>query len=456
MPLSLENYEIESLVAVSREQYKNQIEAFVAHRAIAMESASWLDSIKPTETALSASSLPHQLSGPEDFSSHFTPFVQKKIVPHDAKVFVVGDIHGDIAVLLESLAHLKAYGYLDAAHHIMRDNVYLVFLGDYTNRGSCGVPVVSVLLDLFMKNPDHVFLLRGNHESASSNMRFFQRHHIPTTEYAAVPFLQELAQRFDGYQYPDLLLWYDYLPLVLYLGTKNENGGVDYLTFCHGGLEIGYNPKDFLACSDDEFAMITKLDRKQALDALAGHDDTKHVADQVVRALAIQGNDGCSRYQALHNREDSIDVQAHVQHVTLRLGMLWNNFVTENNAELEFALSPTRWTLYFGRAVTQYLLAQAESSTVRVHGILRGHQHLDEAILQLGLDSMMLTLIKEGKGLVKQWDGMVYTLGASDNITGFHSFLMLTLGQQPAFWSVRHYFKKPDQKDFSFHMTKMF
>ena len=456
MSLLMQNYQIESLVKISHQAFKRQIDAFVAHHAQALSQDTWFDGIKPTAKALGGKAAPHQLSGPEDFSSHFIPFVEKKIVPQDSQIMVFGDIHGDIATLLAALEHLKGQGYIDSELRLVKNNVYFVFLGDYTNRGSYGVPVVSVLLDLFMKNLGHVFLLRGNHESASTNKRFFLRHHAPTTEYAAVPFLRELAERFEGYQYPDLLLWYDYLPLTLYIGCRNAAGGIDYLTFCHGGLEIAYNPKNFLACPDSEFAMITTLDRKGALKQLACHDDTKHVADHIGRALTLQESDGFSRYQALHTQEIPIDAQSHEHHVTLRLGMLWNNFVTENNHELEFALSPTRWTVYLGKAATRYFLNQAQSDKVRILGIFRGHQHVDEAVPALGLNTTMLTDIKDRKGLVKQWDGLVYTLGASDNISGYQSFLMLSLTGQVDSWAVCHYFKKPDQQDFFFNIVNMF
>ena len=40
----------------------------------------------------------------------------------------------------------------------------MVFLGDYTDRGSYGVEVMYVLMRLKVENPDQVWMARGNHE----------------------------------------------------------------------------------------------------------------------------------------------------------------------------------------------------------------------------------------------------------------------------------------------------
>lgn len=447
---------IKALQDIPYDHFKSQIAQFVACQATKMRQSCWVNTITPAETVLRGDIAEYGLCDQQRMSSHFVPFVQKKIIQRDAKVVVIGDIHGDIAVLINILENLVKTGYLDRQYNLMRQDVQMVFLGDYINKGKHSIPVMSVLLDLFIKNPDNVVLLRGNHESVEGCQRFFQRHGKPLTDDAPVPFIHELSEKFAGYTYPDLMIWYDYLPMGLYVGSRDQNGLVDYLNFCHAGLELGYNPKEFLAGSDYDFCMISSLDRNAGLTQLVAQDDTGVFVQQIERALTHQGDGMLTTCQALHKSESLITVETYPDQAGLRMGMLWNNFTTQDNPELEITLSPNRRTWYLGKNVTQKLFENASSECARLHAIFRGHQHMDEFVPELDLKSTMLTSIRHDKGVVKQWQGKVYTLGASDNITGYYSFVMIGLDDQVNDWSVRHYFKRPDQHEFSLCMTAMF
>jgi protein phosphatase len=75
------------------------------------------------------------------------------------KAAIVGDIHGD----LESLMHiLEESRFLELAEK--GENVLLIFLGDYGDRGDYSVEVYYTVLTLKQLFPANVLLLRGNHE----------------------------------------------------------------------------------------------------------------------------------------------------------------------------------------------------------------------------------------------------------------------------------------------------
>lgn len=78
------------------------------------------------------------------------------VVPPKGRVHVFGDTHGDLHSLVEGLFRV---GWPS------EENV-LCFAGDCVDRGSWGVEVFVVLLALKLWNKKHVFLLRGNHETA--------------------------------------------------------------------------------------------------------------------------------------------------------------------------------------------------------------------------------------------------------------------------------------------------
>jgi len=82
------------------------------------------------------------------------------VLPRKGKIVVVGDLHGD----LESLIHiLRKSRFLERT--AAGEDVKLIFLGDYGDRGPYSPEVYSLVLRLKRDHPERVILLRGNHEA---------------------------------------------------------------------------------------------------------------------------------------------------------------------------------------------------------------------------------------------------------------------------------------------------
>lgn len=80
-------------------------------------------------------------------------------VPPVGKAIIVGDIHGD----LESLAYiLKNSRFVEKTRK--DENLFLIFLGDYGDRGIYSPEVYYVVLKLKEMFYQNVVLMRGNHE----------------------------------------------------------------------------------------------------------------------------------------------------------------------------------------------------------------------------------------------------------------------------------------------------
>ncbi|MEM3040656.1 MAG: metallophosphoesterase family protein [Nitrososphaerota archaeon] len=80
-------------------------------------------------------------------------------MPPSGEVIVVGDLHGDLAGLGHILTETE---FIEEASR--NKEVYIVFLGDYGDRGIHSAEVYYVVLSLKDAYPDKVVLIQGNHE----------------------------------------------------------------------------------------------------------------------------------------------------------------------------------------------------------------------------------------------------------------------------------------------------
>ena len=151
----------------------------------------------------------------EDFeeSSRRTIEILKKepkiiFLANKGKLVVVGDLHGDLKSILKILKNF------------WEPQEYLLFLGDYGDRGEYSIEVYSLIFKLKTAFPSQVFLLRGNHEPLPFLIPF--PHELPL----------EIKERFLSEKpYRLLQEFWETLSLAAVLKGK-------YL-FLHGGLPTG-------------------------------------------------------------------------------------------------------------------------------------------------------------------------------------------------------------------------
>ncbi|PKN03288.1 hypothetical protein CVU75_03020 [Candidatus Dependentiae bacterium HGW-Dependentiae-1] len=304
----------------------------------------------------------------EGLTDNSSWYVQKKEITQEDTVFFFGDIHGDVQSLLNALQQLEEEGYL-SNDFVLKKNTHLIFLGDYTDRGPCGLEVLCLLFTLKMVNSTQVTLLRGNHESASMNERYgFAK------ELKHKLFLVEEDDR-DAYIYN----FYDLLPVALYLGFKGDEGHQHWALCCHGGPEIGFSARDFLI-SDARYCSIKELKRDFYMQQLP-MDLRREIISTSPVLPANYASEGIG--EEFTQKEDRGDVQ---------LGFLWNDFVLSGNCS--FVFNEARGAA-LGRRLTKELLARDG-----LEFVMRGHQHSGE---------FLNTLYVQG-GHVALFNGQVNTL----------------------------------------------
>lgn len=164
--------------------------------------------------------------------------MQSLIIPNASKVVFVGDLHGDVASLHNNITRMQQEGIFERTNtKKLVSDYYLVFTGDYTDRGYHGIEVWQILMDLLQENPNKVFLLKGNHDNEQSattknflwDFVFRKEIHIkyPGTD-------TEIFEKFKT-------LW-NLIPQALFIGASYQtNGSHDlyyhYMLCCHGALE---------------------------------------------------------------------------------------------------------------------------------------------------------------------------------------------------------------------------
>jgi serine/threonine-protein phosphatase PP1 catalytic subunit len=120
-----------------------------------------------------------------------------------APIRIVGDIHGQY---LDLLRVFEAGGYPPSESYL--------FLGDYVDRGSNGLECMLLLMVLKCKYPNHVFLIRGNHECDTINRLY--------------GFMAECKKRYSVALWEKHCELFNMLPLAAIVSDK---------IFCiHGGL----------------------------------------------------------------------------------------------------------------------------------------------------------------------------------------------------------------------------
>lgn len=289
----------------------------------------------------------------------FQPYAMKLALPPAAEVIFHGDLHGDVHSLIQSLDWLNTHRFLDG-FQLARSNLYMVFLGDYTDRGMHGVEVLYTLFRLTLANPDRVFLARGNHEDArlATNYGFLAEGH------------GKYPRTFDAVK---VMRAYDFMPVVAYVGT-----GTNFIQGNHGGMEPGYDPGVLLdAPPDRRFQMLGTLNRarfvRQNPSWLAG--------------LAIT--------EKASVEESLIDYRPADPGSPMTLGFLWSDFsILKGEAPLSF--DSNRLGIIYGELATQRLLEIAGTERNQVRAVFRAHQH--SSVL-----NPMMRRLKVSRGVFRHW-----------------------------------------------------
>ena len=202
------------------------------------------------------------------------------------EALVIGDLHGD----LESLRTiLEGSGFIQKMDS--SEKAYLIFLGDYGDRGSQSAEVYYVILSLKLAFPKQVILLRGNHEGPKDLIAY--PHDLP------MQFQKRFPRDWETV-YNKMFSLFDLLYNAVFVEER-------YL-MVHGGLSPEISSLDDIAKANGKQGLLEDLlwsDPDEAVQGVAasargagkvfGRKITEQILETINAKLLIRGHEVCAQ-----------------------------------------------------------------------------------------------------------------------------------------------------------------
>lgn len=268
----------------------------------------------------------------------FVPFVTRKIFAPGSIFAIHGDWHGDVHSLLYLIREMQKFGYMKKdSFEISNPQFNFLFLGDAVDRGLYSLETIYTLVRLVLANPGHVHIMRGNHDDWAYARD--QELGLEVLDSVKDPKEQDSLKN-------ALLNWFNLLPTALYLATQ-DSGTTYYVQCCHGGIEVGYDPKAFLSSAATyQYLTNYKADRE------------KNISD--MKLGEINGINKQLVFELMS--DDNKD-----------LGLTWSDFAVKQAIVLAEDEESGRFE--FGKLATEAYTIFATTEHVQLEGFLRAHQH---------------------------------------------------------------------------------
>jgi protein phosphatase len=218
-------------------------------------------------------------------------------LPPSGRATIIGDLHGDLISLMHIL---KSGGFLTKAQK--GDNDYLIFLGDYGDRGLASPEVYYIVLKLKELFPDKVILMRGNHEGPKDLLPY--PHDLPAQlkqkygEKAGARIYAELRRLFD-HLYTAVVI--EERAVLIHGGPPNKARSIRDLAYAHKR-----HPKETyleeMLWSDPEEELEGTQPSLRGAGKLFGPDVTEKLLKLLRVKVLIRGHESCQEgFKINHN-----------------------------------------------------------------------------------------------------------------------------------------------------------
>ena len=167
----------------------------------------------------------------------------------NSKFHCIGDIHSRYTQTLQEIIAWLIFKEILGHNLKLKDDCFLIFQGDYTDRGKQGLSVIAAIILLHLFNPGRVFIIKGNHETLE-----FLYNQQKDPESVMVEALKLTNYDEDNANLILNHLEIIYLTLPDYITVKNPKAKNKNLLICHGDEKSAWNdvyPEKYFDLLDD-------------------------------------------------------------------------------------------------------------------------------------------------------------------------------------------------------------
>ena len=212
------------------------------------------------------------------------------------KALIVSDLHGDLESLIQIM---KESNFLQKMSQ--SNNAFLIFLGDYGDRGEYSKEVYYIVLKLKLAFPNQVVLMRGNHEGPEDLLA--SPHDLPME--FQIKFGQKwteacskIRELFDCL-YNAVLVEKRYL--IIHGGLPHEAKGIEDLAYAHT-LHPKQSFLEDMLWSDPNENVKEVCASPRGAGKLFGENITKQALKRFDARILIRGHEPCEDgFKISHN-----------------------------------------------------------------------------------------------------------------------------------------------------------
>jgi len=204
------------------------------------------------------------------------------------EALVIGDLHGDLESLIQIMQQSEILQRMEKSQL-----VFLIFLGDYGDRGEFSAEVYYTVLSLKLQHPTQVVLMRGNHEGPSDLLA--SPHDLPMQFQSR--FGKEWAEAYLGVLELFPLLYNSVLVeeryLIVHAGLPQQASTIKDFAYAHTKHPQVAFLEDMLWSDPQESLEGTSASARGA-GRLFGKDVTTAVLRALKVKILIRGHEPCS------------------------------------------------------------------------------------------------------------------------------------------------------------------
>lgn len=201
---------------------------------------------------------------------------------------IIGDLHGDLESLVHILQESNIFQRMERS-----ESTYLIFLGDYGDRGSLSPEVICTVLKLKLHFPAQVVLMRGNHEGPKDLLAYPHDLPVQLQNKFGRKWTEAYDKIFEMFQHLYTSVLVEDRCLMVHGGPSEQALTIDDLAYAHKNHPRTEGLQDIL-WSDPSDSIEGTCPSPRGAGKLFGKDVTLKVLNAFKVHALIRSHESCS------------------------------------------------------------------------------------------------------------------------------------------------------------------